>query len=69
MPYKCTVYGETFRDDEALYHYTTLENLKKIIESRTLLFNRCDKMNDLIEGNRTYVKYYVSSFTYCKDES
>lgn len=53
-----------------LYHYTTVDTLKKIISSRTLKFNRNDRLNDLIEGIRSpYVKYYVSCFTYDEDES
>lgn len=69
MPYKCKIYDDTFRNAGTLYHYTTLDSLKKIIKSRTLLFNRCDKLNDLIEGNRSEVKYFVACFTYHEEES
>ena len=38
--YQCKVYDATFRDHKKIYHYTTLDSLKKIAETRTLLFNR-----------------------------
>lgn len=33
-----------------LYHYTSIETLKKIIETRTIKFTRLDKLNDPKEG-------------------
>jgi len=69
MSYKCKSYDKTFGDHNCLYHYTTLDSLMKIAESRMLLFNRCDKLNDIIEGSRSHVKYYVSCFTYEKKET
>lgn len=55
-----------------LFHYTTFEALEKIIETKSLKFNRHDKLNDLIESRRTNVtgqNYYVSCFTYDSNES
>lgn len=69
MSYQCKIYDETFDSHRYLYHYTTLDSLVKIIKSRTLLFNRCDKLNDIIEGTRSHVKYYVSCFTYEEEET
>lgn len=46
MSCKCRIYDKTFRDEKTLYHYTTLDSLKKIIKSRTLLFNRREIIKD-----------------------
>jgi hypothetical protein len=37
-------------DHQILWHYTSLESFKKIIESKTIHLNRLDRMNDSEEG-------------------
>lgn len=51
-----------------LYHYTSLETLKLILETKTFRFNRLDRMNDLLEGlNKFSAKIkdnvFISSWT------
>jgi hypothetical protein len=61
-----------FDKNERLYHYTSVDTLKKIIDSKSLLFNRNDRLNDLVEGTRTksfQSNYYISCFTYNAEES
>lgn len=56
-----------FNKAERLYHYTSIKTLKKIIQSKTLMLNRNDRVNDLVEGMRTksfQSYYYVTCFTY-----
>ena len=51
-----------------LYHYTSFDSLKKIVENRSLRLNRLDKVNDPEEGNRIKSlwkdKIFVTCFTY-----
>lgn len=57
---------------DRLYHYTSIDTLKKIIGSKSLMFNRNDKVDDLVEGMRTKSfrsYYYISCFTYSDKES
>ena len=52
-------------------HYTTFDNLEKIITNKEILLNRIDKVNDLNESieSRDYYRVFVSCFTVEKNES
>lgn len=39
------------RDRNQLYHYTSLDSLKKIFSNKSLRFNRIDRVNDRMEHN------------------
>lgn len=57
---------------DRLYHYTSIDNMKKIIDSKALMFNRNDKLNDVVEGLRTesfQSNYYTTCFTTNSKES
>lgn len=61
-----------FDSAERLYHYTTIESLKKILISKSLLMNRNDRLNDIVESHRSKdadTDYFVSCFTHISDES
>jgi len=61
-----------FEKFSKLYHYTTLETLDKILESKALMFNRNDKVNDMVEHSRSFeagFNYYVTCFTHDTKES
>jgi len=45
----------------ALYHYTSLDSLEKILASRTLRFSRLDTVNDLEEARASDVALAASS--------
>ena len=69
---KITQNKNDFEKIEKLYHYTSIETLKLIIESKSLKFNRNDKMNDLIEHRRNEFAdfdYYITCFTHEDFES
>jgi hypothetical protein len=42
--------SRTMESPQQLYHYTTVQTLEKILQSRTFKFNRLDKVNDPLEG-------------------
>ena len=44
----------TARPDDLLWHYTSLDSLKKIAESRTVKATELEKMNDSMEGKWLY---------------
>lgn len=52
-----------------LYHYTTIETLKAIINSGNIRFNRLDKLNDPYEGivkiNDSYIEFRKNAFCSC----
>jgi len=55
-----------------LYHYTTIETLLRIIESKSFRFSRVDKVNDPVEeerASRTENDYYICCFTHNVRES
>jgi len=59
---------------EWLYHYTSVETLLKILESKKILFNRLDRVLDLTEGRSSDlgplgIYQFVSCWTECPDES
>lgn len=61
-----------FDSFKKLYHYTSIESFKRIIQSKTLMFNRNDRVNDIIEGKRTrsfQSYYYTACFTFSDKES
>lgn len=63
---------KTFKQLNKLYHYTTIDTLDKILESKALRFNRNDKLNDMLEHSRSLdagFDYYVSCFTHNEKES
>lgn len=63
---------KTFMELNKLYHYTKLDTLDKILESRSLRFNRNDKLNDMLEHSRSSdagFNYYVTCFTHNEVES
>ena len=55
---------EEFNSIEKLYHYTSFESCKKIIETNTLLFGRLKQMNDINEFYRPL--FYNNNYT-CKN--
>jgi len=57
-----------------LYHYTSVETLLKILESKRVLFNRLDRVLDLTEGRSSDlgplgIYQFVSCWTECRDEN
>lgn len=56
-----------------LNHYTTIDILELILKNQSLLLNRIDRVNDLMEHSRIDAfldkKGYVSCFTYREHES
>lgn len=58
---------------EYLHHYTNLSSLEMILKNKSLMFNRIDKVNDLVEHSRIDVfddkKGFVSCFTKRQYES
>lgn len=55
-------------------HYTSLENLEKILSNRTVRFNRLDRVDDLTEASRfesiDYAKFaFVSCWTNSRSEN
>lgn len=63
---------KAFKEVKKIYHYTTLDTLYKILESKALIFNRNDKLNDMLEHSRSIdagFDYYVSCFSHNEIES
>lgn len=64
-----------FKADEVSYlnHYTSLCSLETILKNKSFMFNRIDKVNDLIEHSRIDIfddrKVFVSCFTKRQNES
>ncbi|MFZ7132802.1 MAG: DUF2971 domain-containing protein [Eubacteriales bacterium] len=59
---------------ETLYHYTSIESLAHILDTKRIKFNRLDKMDDILDGNASDIKhiskfYYISSWTSYEKES
>lgn len=57
----------TFEKLNKLYHYTTIDILDKILESKALRCNRNDMLNDMLEHSRSldvgydyYANLYLS---------
>lgn len=63
---------EIFKKVNKIYHYTTLDTLYKILDSKALKFSRNDRLNDMLEHSRSVdagFNYYVSCFTHDGKES
>lgn len=57
---------------QAIYHYTTIDSLYKILLTKSFRFSRIDQMNDLLEAKRCldlYNNFYVLSFSHSRLES
>ena len=57
-----------------LYHYTSIESLAYILDTRLIKFNRLDKVDDMLDGKTSDVQninkyYFVSSWTSDNTES
>ena len=44
---------ESFKETDKLYHFTTFDSAKKIIESNSLRFGRLNNMNDIHETSKS----------------
>lgn len=60
--------------NKRIYHYTTLNSLKCILENKTIRLTALNKMDDLLEGiNPDFVNiaenYYVSSWSESSEEN
>lgn len=55
-----------------MYHYTSINILCRILDSKALRFNRNDRLNDMLEHSRSSdagFNYYVTCFTHNEIES